>query len=156
MWSLAFPRWSENNWPEDKVFASLGYVHLVPYVQVVFIEWLVIVAFVNKSPLQTITVGCARTTSWLPSNLIKGKVFLMEFFLTFSGKYQGKLGEFLFHKVLGTLLQSSRNDYGIYIFAYPHIRVYFKWQYIWLEAFMALGSVNGLAVILRIVVAWPQ
>ena len=44
------------------------------------------------TPLQTITVGCARTTSWLPSNLIKGKVFLMEFwnFLReISGKTQG-------------------------------------------------------------------
>ena len=44
------------------------------------------------TPLQTITVGAARTTSWLPSNLIKGKIFLMEFwnFLReISGKTQG-------------------------------------------------------------------
>ena len=41
------------------------------------------------TPLQTIT---ARTTSWLPSNLIKEKVFLMEFWnvlVEISGKTQG-------------------------------------------------------------------
>ena len=47
--------------PEGKgfyfYFASLGYVCLVPCVQVVFIDWLVIVAFVKITHLQTITVG---------------------------------------------------------------------------------------------------
>ena len=44
------------------------------------------------TPLQTITVGCARTTSWLPSNVIERKVFLMElwnFLREIWGKTQG-------------------------------------------------------------------
>ena len=66
------------------------------------------------TPLQTITVGCARTTSWFPSNLIKGKVFLFSWnYGTFSGRYQGKLREFLVHQVLGTLLITLQSMYII-------------------------------------------
>ena len=61
---------------KGKVFASLVYVRLVPCV-----HWLTGYSGFCEyyTTLQTITVGCARTTSWLPRNLIKGKIFLMEF-----------------------------------------------------------------------------
>ena len=74
---------------KGKDFASLGYVRLVPCV-----HWLTGYSGFCEyyTTLQTITVGAARTTSWLPSNLIKGKIFLMEFwnFLReISGKTRG-------------------------------------------------------------------
>ena len=58
---------------KGKVFASLVYVRLVPCVQVVFIDWLVIVAFLNITHLNK-------------------KVFLIEFWNSLreiSGKTQG-------------------------------------------------------------------
>ena len=92
---------------KGKVFASLGYVRLLPCVQVVFIDWLVIVAFVNITHLsRQWQLAVLEPLLDFPATSLKGKYFSWNFG-TFSGKYQGRLSEFLFHKVLGTLYKAS-------------------------------------------------
>ena len=74
------------------------------------------------TPLQTVTVGCARTTSCLPSNLIKGKVFLMEFW-NFLREISGKTPGFGNPALMSPMLLVTAMHFRVKLWSFQNITI---------------------------------